>query len=358
MASDFSADRQLQDADLAELERVLVAAGLGAGGRAAFNGDVADALVAALNEPQWLLRIFVLRALRLSRGPLRIAADRRHHRLLRCPHDLAWHVADDDTAGTGRALCADCDAVVVDVDHLFALHPELPDCAFFRGPILPTLPWWWLTGPSLSAAQRPVFKGVRVNRWGDDVVTIGGDGSDDVVVPALQPTALRLHVHDDGMVVDASDGISVVMRSPWWGEAGSGRDLSLGRSHLRGPARASLQIWQPHRAEAIVVDVDRADALALDIIWLDFRETSRLRLYEPMVVSFDGLVEVVATLEGVVVHYERDGVRAITALVADEPLAVSTHSELRWHGRRLEVRGVAPPLSRAGALIERLQRGT
>ena len=352
MASASSAEdlrRVLSDADQPELVRAAVVVNQRDG------GDIDDAvLVDLLNEPLWVLRLFTLRALRTR--PVRIIADQQRHRLARCPHDRRDHVDDADTAATGRRFCADCDAVVVDSHHLHALSSLLPDCAVFRGPSLPTLPWWFFSGPSLPTTQRSVFKGHRVNKWGTDVITVGGDPKDDCVVAALDPQALRLHHDDDGFLIDADNGWQVAVQSPWWGDSGDGgKDMALTAPTARAPGRAILRCWKQLRAEAIVVDVDRSDALALDISWVEFRQTARLRLYDAMNISFDGLIEIVRTISGVVVSFEREGVRRVVELEVGVPFVIG-HSELLWQGARLHLRGVVPPLGMAGALVERLQR--
>jgi len=355
MSSASSAERVLvlADADQPELARVAVVADLHAA------VDVDDALVGllvdVLNEPRWVLRLFTLRA--LSTRTTRVVADLAQHRVRRCPHDPADHIDDADTAVTGRRHCADCDGIVVDIAHLHALSSLLPDCAVFRGPPLPILPWWFFSGPSLPSTQRSVFKGHRVNKWGADIITVGADPADDVVIAALDPSALRLRVHDDdGIAIDADHGWQVAVQSPWWRDNGDGgKDMALSSPTARAPGRAILRCWKQHRAEAIVIDIDRADALALDVGWIEFRQTARLRLYEAMVISFDGLIEIVRTIDGVVVSFEVAGRRSVTLLASGEALVVG-HSELSWRGLRLELRGVVPPLGMAGAMVERLQR--
>ena len=349
MASASSADdrRVVSDADQPELVRAAVVVN--------HADDLDDAvLVDLLNEPLWVLRRFTVRALRTRRT--RLFADRQRHRLGVCPHDHHDHVEDTDTASTGRRFCADCDAFVVDSDHLHALSSLLPDCAFFRGPSLPTLPWWFFSGPALPTTQRSVFKGHRVNKWDTDVVTVGGDPADDCVIAALDPQALRLRNDDDGFLIEADSGWQVAVQSPWWGDSGDGsKDMLLTAETARAPGRAILRCWKQHRAEAIVFDVDRGDALALDVSWVEFRQTARVRLYDTMTVSFDSFIEITRTISGVVVNHERAGVRRVVELVAAVPFVIG-HSELLWQGLRLELRGVVPPLGMAGAVVERLQR--
>lgn len=359
MASAFSADHLavLADADQPELVRVAALIELtsatvaAAADRAAFDAVV----VATLNEPLWVLRAFTVRL--LAKRNVSISADTREHRLRHCPHDRADHVADSDTPNTGRAFCADCDGVVVDVDHLHAVLPELGDCSFFRGPSLPILPWWSFHGAALPTSQRAVFKGQRVNRWDAGELTVGGDPADDCVVAALDPAALRLRADDDGLRIEGDHGWQVVVQSVWWSNDGDGgKDMVLARAGARAPGRCWLRCWKQHRAEAVVVEVDRADALSLDVVWVAFRQTARLRLYEPMPLSFDGLIEIVRTIDGVVVHFQREGQHHVQALTHDVSVLVSGHGEVLWRGLRLEVRDVAPPLAGAAFAVERLQR--
>ncbi|HEY1099712.1 MAG TPA: hypothetical protein VGF99_12335, partial [Myxococcota bacterium] len=305
--------RVIGNADVAEVDRIAALLTLVQRPGLGRSDVLAAALIACLNEPLFSLRAYA-RAILLrltnatdDRGEhlhagagdddgtadevdvAAIAADIRHHRLLRCPHRRGDRVVAAEDADTGRSHCPDCDAVVVESPaFLAALRAEVPEVALFRGPELPTLPWWQVAGQ-------------RVQRWGEQTISVGGGDDDHVRIAALPPRALTLVPGDGCFDVVATGGLVVTVGSSLWGSVLPLPVLATTRA--QAPALATLHVLRD--AEVVAdVEVDRADALGLDVVWRGFNVRGRLRVGERRGVSFDGRLELFRSVDGLLVFVD------------------------------------------------------
>lgn len=300
--------------------------------------DDVDGLVEILNEPLPLLPRLAFEAL-MRRGDVVVAGDPGWQRLRACRHDAAAHIADEDTAATGRASCVDCGAPVAPLARVAALGPELEACAFFRGLPLPsTPPWIVVDHRRLERRSGPI--------------RVGGGPADDVVMAGLPAGGVTLLPGDDVVEVRCGTGLRASIAPRFGGDVAAATLRPLARARVVAPPTTELHVFRdrdPHR-QGVAFVVDLADAWALDVRWPSFGAQSTLRVGDVEALSFDGALRAVRTTEGIVIIV---GGRTpdVLALEAGQrvelPLGEAT---ALWSGRMLEVRGCPPPPSRAPAV--------
>jgi len=324
------------DPDLPELERAALLV--------AERAPDPAILVEVLNEPLALVPRLALDRLRElgDARSARVAAIVDEQRLRWCSHGDADLVADIDTAATGRARCASCDAITVDVDRLVHVAADVPACALFRGPLVPYETSWLLVD------ERRVEP--RPSRG---AVFVGGGPSDDVQNAGLPAAALAVSRHDDVLVVECAPGMRALWRPRRASRLGRGERFAMARdvfvltrATLTAPLSCELVVIRDHDVaqRAVVIAVDGADGLATELIWVGYQATAVLRVGDAMVVSFDGAVRVHRTGDDVVVEHAG----RFTRLPPGElvPLSLGDATAV-WRGRQIELRGCPPPVAQA-----------
>jgi hypothetical protein len=322
-----------RDPDLPELVRARALLDVGV----PVDDDV-DALVGLLNEPLPLLPRLAFEALDRRRDVV-VAADITWQRLRACRHDHDARVADEDTIVTGRSTCADCGAAVAPLDRVAALASSLEACAFFRGVSVPSAPPWVLVDHR------------RVDRR-SGTIRVGAGPADDVVVAGLPAGGVVLVPGDDVVEVRCAEGLRAVAMPRCVAVTAQSTLQALARPRMVTPLSADVFVFREHEPQrpAVSFFVDVADAWSIDVRWPAFGARSTLRVGDVEILSFDGMVRGLRTVDGVFIHVagREPNLIALEAGVQTElPFGEAT---ALWSGRTLEVRGCPPPPARAPAV--------
>ena len=311
--------------------------------------DAARDLVDLLNEPLTILpRLAFDVACGLGIG---VFADVAHQQVRLCPHGARAWMADADSAITGRHHCADCGGTAVAIKHLGAIDIDLSSgCALFSGPTTPTPPPW-------TTIDARVYE--------PNSMTLGMASSDSFRWP-IPPGGMTIQRGPDGHDVRCADGVTVRSHGLGWlvrGDVSPAADRLLARSVVRTPLRTTLLIYGPmYETPPRGVVVDSLQAWGLMVDWVGFRASAPVAVGETLMLAFDRSVAVWRTPTSVVLEQRRPPWRFIEVLPGVTTTLPIGDGTITWVGKRLEVRGCPPPVSRqprlelASASLARLSR--
>ncbi len=307
--------------DLPECERATLLLADNDATRGRRDADVVE----LLNEPLPVLQRLALDVMLLD-PRLPVAALVDEQRVALCRHGKSL-IADDDTAMTGRATCASCNAVVVRVDNLPAIAHLVPGCALFRGPRVPV-------------AEPRVTIGERLESKWPVTETVLARGV--IVVD---------RVDDELFSVECVPGY----RAMWWHERfGARADVehlyAIARTSLLMPTVCDLYVMSdtPPR-QPIKLTVNGAADFGVTVGWPSFTPNPRpLIVGSVIVASFDRHVTVHRTVNEVVVA----GTGAFisvpnTGEMIDVPTTAINDPTVQWRGRDVRFHRLPPPAAGA-----------
>jgi hypothetical protein len=183
-------------------------------------------------------------------------------------------------------------------------------------------------------------------------VVVGGGPSDDVQNAGLPAGALTISRDDDVLAVECAPGLRASWRPRRVGRlavperAGMAGDVfALMRPALTAPLACDIVVIRDHDAaqRAVVVGVDGADGLAVEVVWVGFQARAVARVGDMLPVSFDGSVRLHRTGHDVVLEVRGAAGTTFTRLPPGElvPFSLGDASAV-WRGRQVELRGCPP----------------